>query len=131
MPAITPGEGYLEALRKNNVEIIFDELETFTTSGIKTKANEQVFDIVICATGFDVSFSPYWELTGVDGISLADQWKDTPESYLGICAANMPNYFIFNGPNCPVSHGSLLAVMDSIADYILNWCKKIATQDIK
>jgi hypothetical protein len=38
---------------------------------------------------------------GQNGISLAKQWKDAPEAYFGVCAANMPNFFTINGPNSP------------------------------
>ncbi|KAL2004939.1 hypothetical protein VTN00DRAFT_2789 [Thermoascus crustaceus] len=127
----TPGEGYLEALCAKNVDVESDKIIGFTENGIKTAAGEREFDIVVCATGFDVSFTPYWKLVGKNGVWLADQWKDIPEAYFGICAANMPNYFIFNGPNCPAGHGSLLAVMEWTAEYILRWCRKIAKQDIK
>lgn len=128
---LTPGDGYLEALQKPNVSIEFNEIEEITHDGIRTQAGHEEFDIICCATGFDVSFSPYWELKGRDGVSLAEQWRENPEAYFGICAPNVPNYFIFNGPNCPIGHGSLIAVMEWTADYMLRWCKKIATQDIK
>ncbi|UPL03722.1 hypothetical protein LCI18_014656 [Fusarium solani-melongenae] len=108
---LTPGEGYLEALQEPNVT------ETGIVAG---NDSEEEFDILVCATGFDVSFTPFWEV-----------WRDDPEAYFGICAPNMPNYFIFNGPNCPVGHGSLLSVMDWTADYIMRWIKKISTGDIK
>ncbi|SCO78535.1 related to monooxigenase [Fusarium oxysporum] len=128
---LTPGEGYLEALQEPNVAIEFAAIEAATETGIKTMNGTEEFDIIVCATGFDVSFAPFWELVGKNGIRLADQWRDDPEAYFGICAPNMPNYFIFNGPNCPVGHGSVLAAMDATADYILTWCSKIATEDIK
>lgn len=43
----------------------------------------------------------------------------------------MPNYFMFNGPNAVISHGSVLRQVSWTCDYILKWAKKIATQDIK
>ncbi|KAM5344687.1 hypothetical protein ACJ41O_010549 [Fusarium nematophilum] len=128
---LTPGEGYLEALRAPNVAAEFGAIERITETGIQTKNGTEEFDMIVCATGFDVSFLPFWELVGKNGVRLADQWRDDPSAYFGVCAPNMPNYFIFNGPNCPVGHGSLLAVMEWTAEYILRWCKKIATEDIR
>ncbi|KAM5361410.1 hypothetical protein ACJZ2D_013100 [Fusarium nematophilum] len=130
---LSPGDGYLEALQAPNVSVEFSEIQEITNKGIKTSNSTEAeeFDIIVCATGFDVSFSPFWELRGKDGIRLADQWRESPEAYFGICAPNIPNYFIFNGPNCPVGHGSLLAVMEWTADWILKWCRKIASEDIK
>lgn len=130
---ITPGDGYLEALQEQNVSVEFWPIEEVAEKGIRTHKSTEAeeFDIIVCATGFDTTFSPSWELAGKDGIRLADQWRDIPEAYFGICASNMPNYFIFNGPNCPVGHGSLLAAMDATADWVLRWCRKIAREDIK
>lgn len=128
---LSPGEGYLEALQKPNVRAEFSGIETVKEFGIETAAGFEEFDAIVCATGFDVSFTPSWEVRGKDGINLAEQWRDDPKAYFGICAPNMPNYFIFNGPNCPVGHGSFLSVMDWTADYVLKWCRKIAVEDIK
>ena len=128
---ITPGDGYLEALQEPNASVQFNPIEEITEKGIRTSESMEEFDIIVCATGFNTTFSPSWDLAGKDGIRLADQWRENPEAYFGICAANMPNYFIFNGPNCPVGHGSLLAAMETTAEWVLRWCKKIAREDIK
>ncbi|KAL1863245.1 hypothetical protein Plec18170_000077 [Paecilomyces lecythidis] len=128
---LTPGDGYLEALREPNVAIDNSGIQEITPTGIISNSRKDDFDIIVCATGFDVSFSPFWEVIGKDGVSLAEQWKEDPEAYFGICAPNMPNYFIINGPNCPVGHGSLISVMDWAAAWILRWCRKIATEDIE
>ncbi|KAJ9361394.1 hypothetical protein C8Q69DRAFT_401042 [Paecilomyces variotii] len=128
---VTPGDGYLEALREPNVTIDSSGIQEITPTGIISNSRQDDFDIIVCATGFDVSFSPFWEVIGKNGISLAEQWKEDPEAYFGICAPNMPNYFIFHGPNCPIGHGSLMSVMDFTAAWILRWCQKIATEGIK
>lgn len=129
---ITPGEGYLEALTAPHVRTEFKNIARVSEIGIiTTDEEEHQFDIIICATGFDVSFCPSWPVTGKDGHSLLDLWRESPSSYFGLCAPKMPNFFIFNGPNSPVSQGSLLTVIDFASDYILRWCWKIATQDVK
>ncbi|KAF5003101.1 hypothetical protein FDECE_10336 [Fusarium decemcellulare] len=128
---LTPGDGYLEALQAPNATVEFSEIQEITENGIKTVTSTDEFDIIVCATGFDASFSPSWDLRGKGGVCLTEQWREQPEAYFGICVPNMPNYFIFNGPNSPVGHGSLLAVMEWTADWILKWCRKIASQDIR
>lgn len=128
---LTFGEGYLEALQKPNVTVEMNQIQEINDKGIITTASTEEFDIIICATGFNVSFAPFWELVGKDGIRLADQWRDSPEAYLGVCAPNMPNYFVVNGPNSPAGHGNLISAMDWMVDYILRWCRKIAKEDIK
>lgn len=127
---LTPGEGYLEALQAKNCNYTWSPIERITPKGIVTKDGECEFDAIVCATGFDVSFVPRWKIRGRGGKNL-DAWRESPEAYLGIHAPDMPNYFIINGPNCPIGHGSLLAVMEWTAEYILKWVTKISTEDIK
>ena len=127
---LSPGEGYLEALQAPNAKYTWDTIERITEKGIVTSAGEIELDAIVCATGFDVSFVPQWKMRGLNGSTL-DKWRDDPEGYLGIFAPNMPNYFIVNGPNCPVGHGSLLSVMEWTTEYIIRWAKKIASEDIK
>ena len=113
------------------VKIESGSIEEITPTGIKMDGMAEEFDIIVCATGFDISFCPAWEMIGKDGSRLADQGRESPEAYFGICAPNVPNHFICNGPNCLIGHGSLLAVMDWTANWIVRWCRKIATEDIK
>ncbi|GAB1217436.1 hypothetical protein ATERTT37_006675 [Aspergillus terreus] len=119
---ISPGEGYLEALQESNVGCCFDPIQRITECGIQTSDGQIAeYDIIICATGFDVSFSPFWKLVGRNGSNLAELWDKKPNAYFGICAPEQPNYFIFNGPNCP----------NSTSDWILRWCQKIVSEGIK
>ncbi|PIB00077.1 putative sterigmatocystin biosynthesis monooxygenase stcW [Cercospora beticola] len=129
---ITPGDGYLEALTSANVKSNFNPIVKFTEKGIlsqpaaDTEPEEEEFDLIICATGFNVAFRPAWEMTGVNGMSLQELWKDESEGYMGIIAPQMPNYFSYTGPNSPLGHGSILACYDWCADWVMKWCDKIA-----
>lgn len=128
---ITPNNGYLQAIQAPNAYFSMDPILRITETGIETTKGEQTFDLIVCATGFDTSFRPYWPVTGKNGISLSEKWKRNPQAYLGICAPDMPNYFMFVGPNSPYAHGDSLATMEWTAQYILKWCKKIACEDIR
>ncbi|KAI6773035.1 hypothetical protein HG530_003993 [Fusarium avenaceum] len=98
----TPGDGYLEALRQENARVTFDPIVKITESGIQTTQDHTEFDIIVCATGFEASFCRSWTVQGRNGHRLHEAWKESPEAYFGIAAENMPNYFIFIGPNSPV-----------------------------
>lgn len=89
------------------------------------------FDIIVCATGFDVSFKPAWTMKGRNGSDLAEIWKDDSEAFLGIFTPDMPNYFTATGPNTPIGSGSIIGMIDATSDYILKWCAKIASEGIK
>ncbi|OJJ65114.1 hypothetical protein ASPSYDRAFT_194084 [Aspergillus sydowii CBS 593.65] len=141
---LSPGDGYLEAMQEANARFCFDPITRVTPRGIGTKSTsdteageevkeeeEEEFDLIVCATGFNTSFIPPWELVGRDGRRLDEEWKDIPQAYFSLCAAGIPNYFIFTGPNCPIGHGSVPAMIGWTGDYMLDWIEKIAKEDIK
>jgi cation diffusion facilitator CzcD-associated flavoprotein CzcO len=62
---LTPGNGYLEALTKPNVRVVTNEISKVLPEGIQLSTGEVVkVDVFICATGFDVSFSPRFPMIG-------------------------------------------------------------------
>lgn len=128
---LTPGDGYLSALQEKNAAYSFSPITRITEKGILTGDGEEEFDVIVTATGFDVSFVPPFKLIGREGKHLEEDWKHDPQAYFSICAPHMPNYFIFNGPNCPIAHGSLLTIMSWTTDYILKWAQKMAQEDIR
>lgn len=128
---LTPGDGYLESLQQPNVTTVWSPIETITEKGIRTSEGEEEFDMIVCATGFDTTFIPPWKLVGLNGATLEERWKVDPDALLSVQVDSMPNYFIFNGPNPVISHGSVLRQVSWVCDYILKWAEKIATQDIK
>jgi cation diffusion facilitator CzcD-associated flavoprotein CzcO len=127
---LSPGDGYLEAFEKKHVEMNWNPIEKITEKGIKTDKGEEEFDLIVTASGFDTSFVPPFELIGRKGAELTERWAVDPDAFFSVQVDGMPNYFIFNGPNCVISHGSVLTNAGFISDYILRWVKKIATEDI-
>jgi cation diffusion facilitator CzcD-associated flavoprotein CzcO len=128
---ITPGTGYLEAFTQENVRLTNSLIERVSANGIQTKDGEfQEFDVIVCATGFDISQVPSFPLIGRNGVSLAEKWKDEPESYMSLACPDMPNLFFFTGPNATVGHGSLIFSLDWSAEWMIRWMQKMAYEDI-
>jgi hypothetical protein len=128
---LTPGEGYLESFLLPNVHLTQANITKITESGIQTTEAFVELDVIICATGFDVSNIPHFPVIGQHGMTLAEKWKDEPESYLSLACPDFPNYFIFTGPNATVGHGTLIQSMSWCAHYMIKWLRKIASEDIK
>ncbi|KAL4805227.1 hypothetical protein BDV18DRAFT_153027 [Aspergillus unguis] len=127
----TPGNGYLEALTADNVEVITDDISHVIPEGIVLATGRIIrVDTFICATGFDLSFTPRFQLVGRQGSRLADEWKTKPKAYLSLAVPGFSNYFIFLGPNAPVGHGSVLPIIEHTTKYVINFLKKIQTEDI-
>lgn len=89
----TPGAGYLEALCEENVSVVSSSIQEFTQKGIRTTDGmEHDFDVIVCATGFDVSWKPAYPTIGRDSRSLSKEWSDIPNTYLSIAVPHFPNY---------------------------------------
>ncbi|EFX01715.1 flavin-binding monooxygenase [Grosmannia clavigera kw1407] len=134
---LTPGDGYLEALQQDNVRTEWTSIDRFTEKGILLKpeaegeaGREEEFDLIVCATGFDTSFIPNWKQVGRNGSTMDEMWKEDPEALWSVHVIDQPNYFVINGPNIPISHGTVLTMMGWVCDHILRWTKKINCQDI-
>jgi cation diffusion facilitator CzcD-associated flavoprotein CzcO len=98
---MTPGQGYLNALTQENVEVRRSEIKRFLPEGIELESGEVLkVDAIVCATGFDTSFCPRFPLIGRGG-NLQDRWsKETPKAYMSCAVAGLPNYFS-NAPEPP------------------------------
>lgn len=89
----TPGNGYLEALCEQNVEVVSDSISEIAANGIRTADGvEHEFDVIVCATGFDVSWCPAYPTIGRDGKSLSKEWEHIPSTYLSVGVPDFPNY---------------------------------------
>ncbi|KAF7559283.1 hypothetical protein G7046_g4882 [Stylonectria norvegica] len=130
---MTPGLGYMEALQAKNVEAVVGDIKCVTSDGSIVTEDGRTYsglDVLICATGFDVSFRPRFPIIGNKGRNLQDLWGDKSGSYLGLAAPDQPNYLHFLGPNCPIGSGPLVGAIEAQADYMLHWCDRWQTENI-
>lgn len=127
---LTPGVGYLEALGKDNVEVVYGEIDRVTENGcVCDNGKEYKLDVLICATGFDTSFRPRFPLINHLGRNLQDDWAEEPKGYMGLAAPDYPNYFHYLGPNCPIGNGPLLGAMETQTDYMLKMITRWQTEN--
>jgi len=123
---LTPGNPYMKAIQQSNVKLHRTAVTKVTpTSVVGANGDEVEVDTIICATGFDVSYKPKYSVIGRNGTSLQDKWKEIPEGYLGLAVPEMPNYFLFQGPNFPVSNGSVMGPLQSVGYYIVQVIQKM------
>ncbi|KAI9708230.1 MAG: hypothetical protein M1820_004184 [Bogoriella megaspora] len=129
---ITPGDPYMAAIQKENVDVHFTHAESITEKGVVGGDGvEREIDTIVCATGFDVTYRPRFELVGEGGVDLKEKWKVTPESYLSVCVPGFPNMIQFIGPTFPVENGSVIGALGAVADYTLEWIRKMQREGLK
>ncbi|EGV65316.1 hypothetical protein PSN45_002536 [Yamadazyma tenuis] len=127
----TPGNGFLEALCDEKSNLVFSDIDEINETGLRTKDGEQHdFDVLICATGFDVSWIPHFPLVGRQGKDLREEWKDAPDTYLSVAVPHFPNYLTFMGPYAPYAHGSILPMTEAIAKNFIQLVQRIATESV-
>ncbi len=87
--------------------------------GIIYGTHSYPLDLVIFATGFDAITGSILSIniTGKDGTSLREKWKNGPISFLGACTAGFPNMFSICGPGNP----SVLSNMVSTIEHHVEW----------
>ena len=80
---VTPGAGYLESFTRDNVKLTMSNIDHVDETGVQTKDGiHHDLDLIICATGFDVSNRPPFPIVGRNEVDLGEKWKAEPESYL-------------------------------------------------
>lgn len=128
----TPGNGYLEALVADKTTVFTENIGSITPHGFTDQAgNEYECDVIICATGFDTSYRPRFPVIGLGNVALADRWAEVPESYMGVAAPKMPNYFMFTGPFTPVAQGAILPIITHMSNYFVQVIRKMCQQHIR
>ncbi|KLO96743.1 Uncharacterized protein LW93_10123 [Fusarium fujikuroi] len=91
---ITPGNDYLESLVQDHVKVVFEGVSKFTPTGLVTSQGKEFdFDLIACATGFDISYTPHFKITGVDGVTMKDEWSEheVQIEYAMQCCIKMQN----------------------------------------
>jgi hypothetical protein len=116
---LTPGPGYLEALVADNVSVIATNIERIDETGITTTdGKHRPVEAIVCATGFDTSFQGRFPIYGRGGVNLQDRYRARPETYLGVCVDQFPNFFQSLGPNTGLGNGNLLILIEAITLYV-------------
>ena len=94
---------YFEAYNRPNVHLV-DLGETplvrVTEKGLQTTEREYEFDIIVYATGFDAITGAYdrIDIRGIGGQTLADKWRTSISTFLGMMVHGFPNMLMPAGP---------------------------------
>ena len=94
---------YLQTFNRPNVTLVDTQgrgIESITEKGIVANGKEIELDAIIYSTGFEFStdFSQKMRttITGRDGLTLSEHWKDGTRTLHGLHARGFPNLFIIS-----------------------------------
>jgi cyclohexanone monooxygenase/pentalenolactone D synthase len=96
---------YYDAFNRDNVTLVDTPGGVTQVTKHGVIANDQEFDVdvIVYATGFEAEVTPFprragHPIVGRGGVTLADQWKDGPLTYLGVFTRGFPNLFLMPAP---------------------------------
>jgi cation diffusion facilitator CzcD-associated flavoprotein CzcO len=123
-------DNYYPSLAQPNVELVTDGIrEIRRHSIVATDGTEREVDTILWGTGFYVTEFPIApRVHGRGGITLADRWRDGPQAHLGVAIAGFPNLFLMTGPNSGLGHTSMVYMIESQLNYILDCVRRLDEQ---
>jgi cation diffusion facilitator CzcD-associated flavoprotein CzcO len=115
-------DDYLPALAAKNVDVVTEGIREIRPEGVVTKDGTlQEVDTIVYGTGFQVQRFPFAErVYGRGGVTLAETWKDGMTAHLGTTVAGYPNFFLIQGPNTGLGHTSVITMIESQIEHIVN-----------
>lgn len=114
-------DDYYSTLGRSDVTLETDPIDSVTTAGIDTGNTSHKLDTIIFGTGFRTgSFLPGLHLTGRHGRTLAEVWSERAVAFLGLSVPDFPNMFLVYGPNTNLGSGSIIYMLESQANHIVD-----------
>lgn len=111
---------YYPTFEKPNVLLVTGGVDALTSNGLTCSGHHYEADVIIFATGFKpFNVTNEIELTGVDGVALADVWQDEITSYKSVMVSKFPNLFFLMGPN-GTGLQSALQTVEPAADFAVS-----------
>ncbi len=113
---------YYPALAAPNAEVVAAGLaEVRGSTLVDADGGEREVDAIVFGTGFHVTDMPIGQrVFGVDGRSLAEEWKGGMEALRGSTVRGFPNLFFVIGPNTGLGNNSMILMIESQLNYLVD-----------
>ncbi|KAJ7457359.1 FAD/NAD-P-binding domain-containing protein [Mycena latifolia] len=129
---LTPCAGYLKALCADNTTYETTPIKRVTRTGIElTDGRHDDLDVLVCATGFDVSYHYPFDVVGRGGVTLNDRWSPYAEAYLSLAVDGFPNMFLIYGPGSGLNTASILVLLENQVQYVVKAVHKLQRERLK
>ena len=122
---------YYPALRRPNVEVVTDDIERFERGAIVTRAGHTyAADVIVYGTGFRAQeVVGGARIAGEGGRTLAEAWRDGVEAFFGVSVTGFPNLFLLVGPNTGLGHNSMVFMIESQVNYVMDAIRVLRTRN--
>ncbi len=126
-------DDFYQAVSKPNVQIETGRIKEIQPDGVLLEdGTKYAVDTLICATGFRATEAPIAHLVrGREGQSLAEEWREAAQAYLGTTVAGFPNLFLLIGPNTGLGHNSMIFMIEAQIGYILDALRTMQREKVQ
>ncbi|MFH8683997.1 flavin-containing monooxygenase [Streptomyces lydicus] len=118
---------YYPALARPNVDLVPAGLkEVRGATLVAADGSETEADAIVFGTGFHVTDMPIAQrVTGVNGTTLAEEWKDGMAALRGASAAGFPNFLTLIGPNTGLGNSSMILMIEAQLNYMADFLRQL------
>ena len=124
---ILQSNDWYPALVQPHVQVVTEAVTRVVPEGVVT-ADGRVHqvDTLVLGTGFAATeLLVPMQVTGRDGLTLAEAWRDGAEAHLGTSVAGFPNLFLLYGPNTNLGHNSIILMLESQIAYVADALRQL------
>ncbi|MFI9203455.1 flavin-containing monooxygenase [Streptomyces sp. NPDC053048] len=120
---------YYPALTRPNVDLVASGLaEVRGSTLVAADGTEAEADAIVFGTGFRITDMPIaTRVTGVNGTTLAEEWKEGMAALRGASAAGFPNFLTIIGPNTGLGNSSMILIIESQLNYLADFLHQLDT----
>ncbi|MFF8771027.1 flavin-containing monooxygenase [Kitasatospora sp. NPDC015120] len=113
---------YYPALAAANTEVVPGGLrEVRGSTLVGADGSEHEADAIVFGTGFHVTDMPMGsKVFGINGTSFAEEWKEGMEALRGSTVHGFPNFFFVIGPNTGLGNSSMILMIESQLNYLID-----------
>ncbi len=121
---------FYPALTRPNVDVVASGLAAVDGSRLTAQdGTVHEADAIIFATGFHATDMPIaQQIHGAAGVSLAQAWGGDMRALRGTTIPGFPNLCLVVGPNTGLGHNSMVYIIESQLDYIVDYLKTLDTK---
>ncbi len=128
-------DDYLPSFNRVNVHLVTEPIDHIEADGIVGKDGQKhEAEVIIFGTGFHAAGTDGFdmEVIGLKQCNLVKEWQQSGiQGFKGITVSGFPNLTFILGPNTGLGHTSVLHIMDSQMNYIIDYLHLLQKQGTK
>ena len=114
-------QNYYAAVQLPNVHIVKGSVARIHPDGVEmADGTRHKLDVIVYATGFDThAYMRPMTVTGLNGVTIDEVWKDDIYSFAGVGLPGFPNMFLLYGPFAPLNNVPVPVGLEQEIGYIM------------